>query len=110
MKLLELLQQLIDHVTAVRGSPLIQELVAPISPSAGRLVSTVGTLYLYELTLPSGLSKDHHPFEDMPVTILPSDGTEPTEGFVMRSREGMVMVQTFDSLGKKVASATIVPD
>jgi hypothetical protein len=110
MKLLELLQQLADHVRAVRQSPLVQELGAPISMSAGRLVSTVGTLYLYELTLPSGLSKEHIPFEDMPVTILPQDGTEPTEGFVVSSREGTVMVQTFDSLGKIVASATIVPD
>jgi hypothetical protein len=110
MKLLELLQQLLDHVTIVRHSPLIQGLGSPISAVTGRLVSTVGALYLYELTLPSGLSTDHIPFEDMPVTILPPDGTEPTEGFVMTSREETVMVQTFDSLGKMVASATIITD
>jgi hypothetical protein len=110
MKLLELLQQLLDHVTIVRHSPLIQGLGFPISAVTGRLVSTVGALYLYELALPSGLSTDHIPFEDMPVTILPPDGTEPTEGFVMTSREGTVMVQTFDSLGKMVASATIITD
>jgi len=110
MKLLELLEQLLDHVTAVRHSPLIQGLGAPISPVTGRLVSTVGALYLYELTLPSGLSTDHIQIEDMTVTILPPDGTEPTEGFVMTSREGTVMVQTFDSLGKMVASATIITD
>jgi hypothetical protein len=110
MKLLERLQQLLDHVTVVRHSPLIQGLGAPISPVTGRLVSTVGALYLYELTLPSGLSTDHIPFEDMPVTILPPDGTEPTEGFVMTRREGTVIVQTFDSLGKIVASATIITD
>lgn len=110
MKLLELLQQLLDHVTVVRHSPLIQGLEAPTAPVTGRLVSTVGTLYLYELTLPSDLSPDHIPFEDMPVTILPPDGTEPTEGFVMTGRQGTVMVQTFDSLGKMVASATIITD
>jgi hypothetical protein len=110
MKLLELLQQQADHVKVVRHSPLVQGLGTPISPSAGRLVATVGTLYLYELTLPSGLPSDHVPFEDMPVTILPPDGTEPTEGFVVGSRGGTVIVQTFDSLGKTVTSATIVPD
>src|SRR5688500_2347762 len=110
MKPLELLQQLADHVRAVRQSPLVQGLGAPISTSGGRLVSTAGTLYLYELTLPSGLSMEQVPFEDMPVTILSPDGMEPTEGFVMSGRKGTVMVQTFDSLGKMVASATIITD
>lgn len=110
MKLLELLQQLADHAGVVRESSLVQGLGGPISPLSGRLVSTVGTLYLYEFTLPSDLSADHIPFEDMPVTILPQDGTEPTEGFVVSNREGALMVQTFDSLGKIVPSTTIVPD
>ena len=110
MKLIELLQQLADHVSVVRQGPLAQGLGAPISSSSGRLLSTVGTLYLYEFTLPSGIPKDRLPFEDMPVTILPQDGTEPTEGFVVGSQEGTVMVQTFDSLGKIVTSSTIVPD
>lgn len=110
MKLLELLQQLADHLGVVRESPLVQGLGGPISPSSGRLVSTVGTLYLYEFILPSDLSRDHIPLEDTPVTILPQDGTEPTEGFVVSNREGTLMVQTFDSLGKIAPSATIVPD
>ena len=112
MKLLELLQQLTDNVMAVRHSPLVQELGTPMSSSAGRLVSTVGSLHLYEFSLPLDLlqAKDQIPFEDMPVTIVPSDGTEPTEGFVVGGREGTIVVQTFDSLGKSVPSAAIVLD
>ena len=41
---------------------------------------------------------------------VPSEGTEPTEGFVVGRREGTIVVQTFDSLGKSVPSAAIVPD
>jgi len=110
MKLLELLQQLADNVMAIHHSSPIQGLGAPISPSAGRLLSTAGTLHLYEFTLPSELSKDRIPFEDMPVTILPPEGTEPTEGFVIGDRDGTMLVQTFDSLGRIVPSATVVPD
>ncbi|HEX5543908.1 MAG TPA: hypothetical protein VFX10_00360, partial [Nitrospira sp.] len=85
MKLLELLQQLTDTVMAIRHSPLVQELGTPMSSSAGRLLSIVGTLHLYEFSLPLALlqAKDQIPFEDMPVTIVPSEGTEPTEGFVV---------------------------
>lgn len=112
MKLLELLQQLTDTVMAIRHSPLVQELGTPMSSSAGRLLSIVGTLHLYEFSLPLALlqAKDQIPFEDMPVTIVPSEGTEPTEGFVVGRREGTIVVQTFDSLGKSVPSAAIVPD
>ena len=112
MKLLDLLQQLADTVMAVRHSPSAQGLGTPMSSSAGRLLSTVGTLHLYEFSVPVGLStaKDQLPFEDMPVTILPPDGTEPTEGFVVGGRDGTIVVQIFDSLGKSVPSATIVPD
>lgn len=110
MKLLDLLQQLADTMMAVHRSPLIQGLGTPISPSTGRLLSTVGTLHLYEFTVPSELSQDQIPFEDMPVTILPSEGTEPTEGFVVGNRDGTMLIQTFDSLEKTVPSATIVPD
>ena len=83
-----------------------------MSSSAGRLLSTVGSLHLYEFSLSPGLlpAKDQIPLEDMPVTILPPEGTEPTEGFVVGGREGTIVVQTFDSLGSIVPSAMIVPD
>jgi hypothetical protein len=110
MKLLELFDHLSHRLTEIRQDPLVQSLGTPIAVSAGQLVRTVGTLHLYGWTLPTGLSKDLAPFEDIPVTILPPEGAEPTEGFVMGGNEGTILVQTFDHLGHNVPSATIVPD
>jgi hypothetical protein len=110
MKLLELFQHLSDRLMEARQDSLIKACGTPISATAGRHVATAGTLHLYELTLPVDLSKDQVPFEDMPVTILPPEGAEPTEGFIVGSREGTVVVQTFDNIGQHVSSAILVPD
>ena len=111
MKLLELLQQLADAIIAVRPSPSVQGLGTPMSSSAGRLLSTAGTLHLYEFRLPADVvqAKGQIPLEDMPVTVL-AEGMEPTEGFVVGARAGTILVQTFDSVGTIVPSATIVAD
>jgi hypothetical protein len=110
MKLLELFQHLSDRLMEVRQDSFIKACGTPISATAGRHVATAGTLHLYELTLPVDLSKDQVPFEDMPVTILPPEGAEPTEGFVVGSREKTVVVQAFDNIGQHVSSAILVPD
>ena len=41
----------------------------PITQVAGRLLHTIGTLHLYELTLPHGSSIEH----DTPLSIIPPD-------------------------------------
>lgn len=51
----------------------------PITLVTGGLVRTIGTLHLYELTLPEGLSIEH----DTPVSIIPPDDMEPIEGIVL---------------------------
>ena len=48
----------------------------PITEVAGRLVHTIGTLHLYELTLPHGSSIEH----DTPLSIIPANDMDPTEG------------------------------
>ena len=78
----------------------------PITQVAGRLVHTIGTLHLYELTLPQGLSIKH----DTPLSIIPQDDMEPTEGIVLGSQDNVVIVQTFDAIGQSCADATVVPD
>src|SRR4026209_488674 len=78
----------------------------PITQVAGRLVHTIGTLHLYELTLPQGLSIKH----DTPLSIIPQDDMEPTEGIVLGSQDNVVIVQTFDAIGQSWADATVVPD
>src|ERR1700704_5695666 len=51
----------------------------PITQVAGRLVRTIGTLHLYELTLPHGSSIGH----DTPLSIILPDDIDPTEGIVL---------------------------
>ncbi|MBK5282871.1 MAG: hypothetical protein JJE16_12385 [Nitrospiraceae bacterium] len=78
----------------------------PITQVAGRLVHTIGTLHLYELTLPHGLSIEH----ETPVSIIPPDDMEPTEGIVLGGLGNVVLVQTFDAIGLSWDDATVVPD
>lgn len=78
----------------------------PVVASQGRLVRTAGDLHLYEFIVPKGevLSVD------LPMSIVPSDETEPTEGIVLRQTGQAVLVQVIDTLGDPVPSATLVPD
>ena len=78
----------------------------PITQVTGRLAHTIGTLHLYELTLPQGSSIEH----DTPVSIISLDDIEPTEGIVLGGQGNVVLVQTFDAFGQSCTDATIIPD
>ena len=78
----------------------------PITQVAGRLVHTIGTLHLYELTLPHGSFIEH----DTPISIIPPDDMEPTEGIMLSGQGNVVLVQTFDAIGPSCADATVIPD
>ena len=86
----------------VSGTALDQ----PITQVAGQLVHTIGTLHLHELTLPHGSFIEH----DTPLSIIPSDDMEPTEGIVLGGQGNVVLVQTFDVIGQSCADATVIPD
>ena len=62
----------------------------PITQVIGRLVYTIGTLHLYELTLPQGSSIE----QDTPLSIIPPDGMEPTEGITLGGQGNVALVQT----------------
>lgn len=78
----------------------------PITQVTGRLVHTVGTLYLYELILPHGSSIE----QDTPISIIPPDDMEPTEGLVLGGQGNVVFVQTFDTIGQSCTDAIVIPD
>ena len=78
----------------------------PVVASQGRLVQTTGGLHLYEFILPPGVSLSI----DLPVSIVPSDEMEPTEGVVLRQADNTVVVQVIDALGDSVPSVTLIPD
>ena len=82
------------------------ELDQPIHHVACGLKHSIGTLYLYELTLPRGSSIEH----DTPLSIIPPDDMEPTEGIVLGGQGNVVLVQTFDAIGQSCANVTVVPD
>lgn len=88
--------------TRVSGTALDR----PITQVGGRLVHTIGTLHLYEMTLPQGSSIEH----DTPLSIIPPDDIEPTEGIVLGGQSNVALVQTFDAIGESCADATVVPD
>ena len=79
---------------------------APIMASQGRLIQRVGELNLYEFILPPGVSLS----VDLPLSILPSDETEPTEGIVLRQAGNTVLVQVIDGIGVTVPSLRLIPD
>ena len=88
--------------TRVSGTALDR----PITQVAGRLVHTIGTLHLYEMTLPQGSSIEH----DTPLSIIPPDDIEPTEGIVLGGQGNVALVQTFDAIGASCADVTVIPD
>lgn len=110
MKLLETVQHLADRLTDARHDALTQILGTPCVLSAVRLISTIGTIHLYEMILPESVPSDHLPFEDMSVSLLPSEGTEPTEGFIVGVRGRTLFIQSFDHIGQTLPRLTMIAD
>lgn len=78
----------------------------PITQVTGRLVHTIGTLHLYEMTFPQGSSIE----DDTPLSIIPTEDMEPTEGIVLECQDNVALVQIFDAIGPSCTEATVVPD
>jgi hypothetical protein len=102
----ELIEQWATRFTVEQEQLSGSQADEPITPVTGRLLHSIGTLYVYEFRLPPGRFLPI----DTPLTIVPDDGTEPTEGFALSCRDRLAVVQTFDAIGQTVANATIVPD
>lgn len=79
---------------------------APILASKGRLIQTIGGLHVYEFLLPPGVSLA----VDLPVSIVPSDEMEPTEGVVLSHVGNTAVVQVVDALGASLSPVTLIPD
>jgi hypothetical protein len=78
----------------------------PIPISGARLIEQVGTLHVYECTVPAGTQLG----PDIPVTVVPLDEGESTEGFVLMQDGELILVQTFDNVGDALPAATLIPD
>ena len=78
----------------------------PVIVTRGKLMHSVGGLHVYEFMLPAGC----HLSIDLPVSIVPGDEMEATEGVVLSCQDNVVLVQTVDAIGEAVPSATLIPD
>ncbi|MBX3326490.1 MAG: hypothetical protein KF682_11390 [Nitrospira sp.] len=79
---------------------------APAMASQGRLVRTTGGLHLYEFIVPGEVRLPI----DLPVSLVPADDTDTTEGIILRQTGQSLLVQLVDHLGREVPSSTLVPD
>jgi len=102
----ELIEHWATRLTAEQAQLGTSQGDRPLAPVSGRLLETVGTLYLYEFRLPAGGVL----VTDIPISVVPDDEIEPAEGLVLSCKDGVALVQTFDAVGTTVTNATIVPD
>lgn len=79
---------------------------APITASQGRLVRTTGGLHQYEFVVPNGVRMPI----DLPISLVPADDTDTTEGIVLCQTGQSILVQLVDHLGSEGPSVTLVPD
>ena len=99
------------ELCAVRLDREIQQtndagLDAPVIVTQGKLLHSVGALHVYEYLLPAGCLLSI----DLPVSIIPGDEQEATEGIVLSCQSNVALVQTVDAIGAAVHSATLIPD
>jgi uncharacterized protein (UPF0147 family) len=78
----------------------------PVVASRGRLVKTIGGLHLYEFIVPSDVQLS----VDLPVSVVPVDEGDTTEGIVLRQAGNNISVQLVDALGREAPSVTLLPD
>ena len=106
MKLLELLSHYAKQLNEEREIAMSRGLDAPIDIPKARYLRTTGSLHLYSLELPD----TKHLIQDVPVTILPSNNSEPTEGIILEQRGREVLIQSLDPFGTSVQPCTLIPD
>ncbi|MBH0203011.1 MAG: hypothetical protein HP496_12145 [Nitrospira sp.] len=79
---------------------------APVVASQGRLVHTTGGLHLYEFVVPADVQLSI----DLPVSVVPADEADTTEGIVLRQVGNSLSVQLVDAIGCEVPAVTLIPD
>jgi len=106
MKLDDLLIHLAANLSEERETAMSRGLDAPLEIRQATHLRTVGNLHLYQCPLPP----DRPILPDVPMTLLPGNDLEPTEGFILGIFEGNLVFQTFDYVGEPLSHCTIIPD
>jgi len=102
----ELIEWWITRLEAERARLTAREQDVPVVASQGRLVGRIGGLHLYEFVVPSDVALS----ADLPVSVVPTDELETTEGIVLQQTGNNILVQLVDGLGSDIPSVTLVPD
>ena len=106
MKLDDLLTHTAASLSGEREAAMSRGLDAPLDIPAATHLRTVGALHLYRCQCPP----DRLVFPDVPMTLLPGNDMEPTEGYILGIYEGALIIQTFDHVGETLSHCTIIPD
>ena len=106
MTVTELIEWWITRLEAERARLTETGQDAPIVASHGRLVHTEGGLHLYEFVVPVEVQLS----VDLPISVVPADEADTTEGIVLRQTGNSILVQLVDALRRDVPSVTLVPD
>ena len=83
-----------------------QGLDAPIEIPHATHLGKAGSLHLYRCEVLPGKKI----IADVPVTLLPGNDMEATEGYLLGWMNGALIVQTFDHVGQSLEHCTLIPD
>ena len=106
MKLYDLLNLATIQLNSEREVAMSRGLDAPLEIAQARHLRTVGSLHLYSCDVPPGSTF----LPDIPVTLLPGNDMEPTEGYLLGWQNGSLILQTFDHVGQTLNRCTLIPD
>jgi hypothetical protein len=106
MKLDELLTQSATQLIAEREIAMNQGLDAPLDIPHAHHIGKAGSLHLYSCEILPG-SKI---IADVPITLLPGNDMEATEGYLLGWLNGSLIIQTFDHVGLTLEHCTLIPD
>ena len=106
MKLDELLTQSSTRLLEEREFAMSQGLDAPLDIPHAVHLGKVGSLHLYRC---EGLSRSQV-LPDVPVTLLPGNDMEATEGYLLGWMNDALLIQTFDHVGQRLDHCTLIPD
>ncbi len=106
MKLDELLAQSSAQLLDERDIAMSQGLDAPVDVPRAFHLGKIGALHLYSCEVMSGIKI----IPDVPVTLLPGNDLEATEGYFLGWMDGALLIQTFDHVGQTLEHCTLIPD
>ncbi len=106
MKLYDLLTQSSAQLQDEREQAMTRGLDAPLDIPQAQFLHSVGSLHLYRCDVPP----ETKIVPDTPMTLLPGNEMEPTEGYLLGMDGNSLIIQTFDYVGATLNHSTLIPD